>query len=89
MTQHQLDCAVAAATGESPATIHRFGFVAPAALEPEDLRLSVDCPFCRSPASDPGSATGGLAECEGCDVEFDFSPADVYAVSAEPRRVTG
>lgn len=78
MTQRQLDRAVAAATGESLATIHRLGFVAPADLEPEDLPLAVDCPFCRRPVTYPGLAGGGaaaLAECDRCDVYFDFCPA--------------
>jgi hypothetical protein len=51
MTQRQLDRAVSAATGESLATIHRFGFGTPAVLEPEDICLAVDCPFCRCAVS--------------------------------------
>ena len=86
MTQRQLDRAVAAATGESVATIHRLGFVAganrPAVLEPEDLHLVVQCPFCRRPVPYPGPDRDGpaaLAECDGCDVDFDFDPGEVYA----------
>ena len=86
MTQRQLDLAVAGATGESLATIRRLGFVAradaPSDLEPEDLHLAVDCPFCRSPVPYPGLARGGsaaLAECDACDVFFDFDPDEVYA----------
>ena len=85
MTQHQLDRAVAAATGESLATIHRLGFNAPTALEPEDLLLAVDCPSCRLAVSYPGSTGDGsaaLAECDHCDVYFDFVPGEVYPVSA-------
>ena len=51
MTQRQLDRAVAAATGESLATIHRLGFLAqagtPAYQDPTDLRLAVDRRFPR------------------------------------------
>jgi hypothetical protein len=86
VTQSQLDRAVAAATGESVATIHRLGFVvqrgAPSRPEPEDLVLAVDCPFCRRPVPYPGLAGDGsaaLAECDRCDVYFDFDPIEVYA----------
>ena len=96
MTQRQLDRAVAAATGESVATIHRLGFVAgadrPADLEPDDLTLAVDCPFCRRPVPYPGLARDGsaaLAECDRCDVYFDFDPGEVYAEAAFPTRVAG
>jgi len=85
MTQRQLDRAVAAATGESLATVHRFGFVAPCPLDPEDLTLAIDCPFCGASAAYPGLAGDGavaLAECDGCDVYFDFQPGDVYAAPA-------
>ena len=69
--------------------IHRLGFGlhpdAPSDLEPEDLRLVVDCPFCGRPVPYPGPAGDGspaLAECADprCDVYFDFALADVYAV---------
>ena len=91
MTQHQLDRAVAAATGESLATIHRLGFNAPTALEPEDLLLAVDCPFCRRAVSYPGSIGDGsaaLAECDRCDIYFDFVPGEVYAASLEEEAHT-
>jgi hypothetical protein len=88
MTHAQLIRAVAGATGESPRTLRRLGFTAsrrrPVALEPEDLRLAVDCPFCGRPT---GLAAGpdGLpasAECGRCDVAFDYPAADVYPASA-------
>ena len=70
MTQAQLDRAVAGATGESLRTIRRLGFgLRPPRrddLEPEDLRLVVDCPFCGRPVAYPGPARDGspaLAEC--------------------------
>ena len=69
--------------------IHRLGFVAqagsPAYRDPADLRLAVDCPFCRRPATYPGLAGDGsaaLAECDACDVDFDFAPGEVYATGA-------
>ena len=51
MTHTQLIRAVAGATGESPRTVARLGFgLAPHCpaddLEPEDLLLVLDCPFC-------------------------------------------
>ena len=89
MTHAQLIRAVAGATGDSPRTVARLGFgLAPhrpaADLEPEDLRLAVDCPFCGR-ASELVSGPGGLppfAECGRCDVVFDFPPGDAYAASA-------
>lgn len=86
MTQSQLNHAVAATTGESLHTIEHLGFglLAPRVrdLEPEDLCLVLDCPFCRQPVAYPGAAQSGapaLAECDHCDVFFDFDPDEVYA----------
>ena len=87
MTQAQLDRSIAHQTGESTRTIHRLGFglqsVAPRDLEPEDLRLVVDCPFCGRAVPYPGLVGNGkpaLAECADprCDVYFDFAIGDVY-----------
>jgi hypothetical protein len=89
MTQAQLDRSIADRTGESPRTIHRLGFGlhshTSGDLEPEDLRLVVDCPFCGRAVPYPGQAghgTPALAECVDprCDVYFDFAITDVYAV---------
>lgn len=92
MTQSQLECAVAGATGESVTTVHRHGFSLlasrPADLEPEDLRLVLDCPFCGVPVAYPGTTRDGslaLAECDSCDVYFDFAVKEVYAVGAADR----
>ena len=86
MTQVQLEDAVADALGESFDTVHRLGFnIVPkhaADLEPEDLTLCVECPFCRKPLPFPGAVQGGslpLGECLKCDVYFDIEPADVFA----------
>ena len=87
MTRIQLARAIAGATGESPRTILALGFqVAPAPprdLPPEDLCLAVDCPFCGRPARLPAGPAGvpPLADCDRCDVVFDFSPDEVYAAS--------
>jgi hypothetical protein len=79
---------VARQTGESPRTIRSLGFHLqhgpPKDLEPEDLRLVIDCPFCGRAVPYPGRATDGspaLAECLAprCDVYFDFDPGEVYA----------
>jgi hypothetical protein len=93
MTQAQLDGAIADATGESLAIVHRFGFSLPGALEPEDLRLVLDCPFCRRPVAFPGRVRGGAlaqAECLDCDVYFEPREHEVYvadpAVLAVPAR---
>lgn len=86
MTQAQLEEAVAGALGESLDTVHRLGFSAvsehPRDLEPEDLTLRVECPFCRRPLPFPGPVRGGelpLGECADCDVYFDVEPGDVFA----------
>jgi hypothetical protein len=95
MTQAQLDRSIAGLTGESPRTIHRLGFglqhAVPRDLEPEDLRLVVDCPFCGRAVPYPGTIRDGspaLAECidPRCDVYFDFAIADVYAAATEAAR---
>ena len=82
MTQLQLDRAVAAATGESVRAIHCYRFsIAANDLEPEDLRLVVACPFCGRPAAYPGRTRDGalaLAECDRCDVYFDFDANEVH-----------
>ena len=83
MTQHQLERAVARSTGESLGTVRRLGFgpTACSGLEPEDLALAVDCPFCGR-ACGLASDAGGLpamAECDPCDLYFDFRADEVYA----------
>ena len=87
MTQAQLDRSVAAP--HRRVAPHRPPPRLPARpgrpdLEPEDLRLVVDCPFCGRAVPYPGRAGDGspaLAECldPRCDVYFDFDPAEVYA----------
>ncbi len=85
VTQSQLESTVARRTGESLATIRHLGFHAqagpPADLEPEDLHLAVDCPFCGggTPLSSGSDGLPVLAECDRCDVFFDYAPAEVYA----------
>jgi hypothetical protein len=95
MTRAQLERSIAGRTGESPRTIRRLGFglqpTRPRDLEPEDLRLVVDCPFCGRAVPYPGTARDGspaLAECADprCDVYFDFAIADVYAAAADAAR---
>ena len=95
MTQSQLDRSIAGVTGESPHTIRRLGFGlqpnSPHDLEPEDLRLVVDCPFCGRPVPYPGRAGDGspaLAECTDprCDVYFDFDLSEVYVAGTTAAR---
>jgi hypothetical protein len=88
MTQAQLDRAVARATGEPLRLIRGRGFGLaprrPAAPEPEDLALCVECPFCGRRLPYPGAPGGtpALGECDRCDVDFDVTPGDVFAAPA-------
>jgi hypothetical protein len=90
MTQAQLNSAVARRTGESIKTVRRRGFGMLAQdqhdLEPEEIVLHLDCPFCGRPVAYPGAATE-LAACDHCDLDFDFDVDEVYtsAVDAVPR----
>ena len=93
MTQAQLESTVARRTGESLATIRHLVIQGPGGpagdLAPDDLHLVVDCPFCgrSNPlASGPGGLPA-LAECDRCDVFFDYVPAEVHAAgpTARPR----
>jgi hypothetical protein len=93
MTQAQLECAIADLTGESLDFVHGFGFSLPAILEPEDLVLVLDCPFCCRPVPFPGRVRGGAlaqAECLACDIYFEPREHEVFAadpsVLAVPAR---
>ena len=89
MTQGQLNCQVARITGEPLLSLRFLGFNLAARhgddLEPEDIRLVLDCPFCRQPVPYPGPAADGsqtMGECDRCDVYFDFDPEEVYTIAA-------
>ena len=88
MTRIQLNEHIARITGEPVATILRLGFSlmpSPDELEPEDLRLVLDCPFCGRPVPYAGLARDGseaLAECDRCDVYFGFDPEEIYVLEA-------
>jgi hypothetical protein len=94
MTRTQLNHQVAKITGEPIENITALGFslLRPGgeSMEPEDIRLVLECPFCGRPVPYPGSAPGGsepMAECERCDVYFDFLPQEVRDIPVElPRR---
>ena len=84
MTRTQLNHQVARITGEPIGNITALGFslLRPGSesMEPEDIRLVLECPFCGRPVPYPGPAAAGsepMAECERCDVYFDFLPQDV------------
>ena len=88
MTRNQVSHLVAARTGEPPSVIRRLGFQ----IQPEppdgpaagELCLVVHCPFCREPVAYPGRARDGsraLAECEACDIYFEFEDRDVFPAS--------
>jgi hypothetical protein len=89
MTRNQLSHLVAARTGESLAVIRRLGFQLK--REPrdepnfEEIRLVVNCPFCRVAVPYPGRSRDGsatLAECADCDVYFEFADHDVFPASS-------
>ena len=87
MTKLALDRAVAAATGEPLSTIRRLGFgpEVPRTPDAAELALVLDCPFCGRPAAYPGRGKLGelaLAECDRCDVYFDFADVEVYVAEA-------
>ena len=82
MTQAQINRAVSAATGDSLRNIRQHGFGLQTALEPEEIVLVLDCPFCgrRVPYPGPtGAGSPAIAECLDCDVEFDFQASEVYS----------
>ena len=87
MTQAQLNCAVARRTGESIPTVRHRGFSLLTQnqhdLEPEEIVLHLDCPFCGRPVAYPGAASK-LAACDHCDLDFDFSIEEVYTAAADP-----
>ena len=79
MTRTQLNRSIAARTGEPLSEIRRLGFrlLVEPREEPvaEEIRLVVHCPFCRQQVPYPGRSRDGsnaLAECDGCDVYFEF-----------------
>jgi hypothetical protein len=95
VTQDQLNHAVSEATGETTRMIRNLGFRrvtgSPDDLGPEDLRLVVDCPFCRKPQPYPGLADDGslpMGECVIRDVYFPFQADEVYAAGDRPRHPT-
>ena len=88
MTSRQRDQAVDI-PGESFTVVRRLGFRTESPMpddpEPEELRLVLDCPFCRQAVPYPGLVGGGLtplAECLICDVYFEFGIDEVYASEA-------
>jgi hypothetical protein len=95
MTQAQLNHRIAARTGESLAMIRRLGFSLVTERRdqprPEDIRLVLHCPFCRSQVPYPGRAGDGsqpLAECHACDVYFEFDDCEVFPATSRPARAS-
>ena len=94
MTRTQLNHQVARITGEPIGNITARGFslLCPSgeSMEPENIRLVLECPFCGRPVPYPGPAPTGsepMAECERCDVYFGFLPQEVCDIPVErPRR---
>ena len=93
MTRTQLNHQVARITGEPIDYITALGFslIRPGgeSMEPEDIRLVLGCPFCGRPVPYPGPAAAGsepMAECERCDVYFDFLPQEVRDIPVERPR---
>jgi hypothetical protein len=92
MTRTQLNHQVARITGEPIGNITALGFslLRPGgeSMEPEEIRLVLECPFCGRPVPYPRSAAAGsepMAECERCDVYFGFDTFEVYATAAQKR----
>jgi hypothetical protein len=90
MTRTQLNHQVARITGEpiDYITVLGFSLLRPGgeSMEPEDIQLVLECPFCGRPVPYPGSAAADfepMAECERCDVYFDFDSFEVYATAAQ------
>jgi len=95
MTQTQFTCQIARITGEPLSTVNRLGFsvipVQPDCLEPEDVELALNCPFCGLPVPFPGLASDGsdtLAECDRCDIYFGFDVNEVYMLPVEQQVLT-
>jgi hypothetical protein len=88
MTQKLLHGELARTTGESLSRLRTVGFnlVArqPDDLEPEEIKLVLDCPFCRQSVPYPGVTRDGsetMAECDRCDIYFPFHTNEVYTVA--------
>ena len=96
MTQFQLEAQIAHITGEPLNRVRRQGFGLMAEnhdpADAEEVRLVLDCPFCRQPVRYPGPATDSseaMAECDRCDVYFGFDICEVYATAApKPSTMT-
>jgi hypothetical protein len=93
MTRTQLQKSIAVRTGEPLSVIRRLGFslLKETRDEPavEDIRLVLHCPFCTQQVPYPGRAGDGssaLAECDGCDVYFEFDDRDVFPASSPTAR---
>lgn len=95
MTQHELDCAVADATGEELSTIESMGFgVEPRhRFDDDEPVLVVNCPFCGAAAilANTPAELPEYAECSRCDTVFDYSDDEIESVSLDelivaPRR---
>ena len=90
MTRFQLEAQIARITGEPLNRVRRQGFRLMAEnhdpADAEEVRLVLDCPFCRQPVLYPGPATDSseaMAECDRCDVYFGFDTFEVYATAAQ------
>lgn len=90
MTQQQLDCAVATATGESLRLVRHHGFSLLDRIGPDhsvdEILLVIDCPFCGGAipiASVPAQTAQPTAECDHCELAFAYQPEDVY-VATQP-----
>ena len=91
MTQAELNSQVARITGEPLSTILQLGFNIESEqygdLEPEEVKLVLDCPFCGHPVPYPGCTGDGseiLAECDRCDIYFPFEISEVYTHPPDP-----
>ncbi len=93
MTQLQLHRAVAQSTGDSLSTVRHLGFtpqtLSDAEPEPDDLALCLDCPFCGRKlvlvtTDTVPRALPVVAECDPCDLYFDYRLDEIYASTPHP-----
>jgi transcription elongation factor Elf1 len=70
---------------------HRASVIgAPAPDDFTEDDLAVECPFCGNVVDHPGMTRTGskaLAECDHCDIYFDFGPTDVVTSTDWQRLV--
>lgn len=88
MTQSELDCAVAKATGEPVSVIESrgFGLDRPSKHPIDDEPvLAVSCPFCGTAAilANTPKELPEDAECGRCETVFPYDDDEIYSISVD------